>query len=86
YPVSGFTAVGINKSIFIFGGEQGWAVSGEVYEYRLDKDRWYRRANMPVPRYAAAASVLKNNHIHIMGGNSLLGGYLFNLDHDIFIP
>ncbi|MCM8783438.1 MAG: hypothetical protein NC818_01470 [Candidatus Omnitrophica bacterium] len=84
-PLCGFPAVGIDDSIFIFGGEQGWAISGHTYEYKILQDRWYRRKDMPLGRYAAVAVSL-NNRIHVIGGKSLMFGYIFSNEHDVYIP
>lgn len=84
-PLSGFAAVGIKNSIFIFGGEQNMAVSGECHEYKIKQDKWFRRADLPVARYACAAAVAEGE-VHILGGSEKLYSYIFNLDHDKFTP
>jgi N-acetylneuraminic acid mutarotase len=84
-PLCGFPAVGLKDSIFIFGGEQGWAVSQECYEYRIPEDRWYRRPDMSTPRYAAVAAVV-GEEIHVIGGKGVMYGYVFSQDHEIFRP
>jgi N-acetylneuraminic acid mutarotase len=83
--ISGFASCTIGDSIFIFGGEQGWSVSGECFEYKVKEDKWYRRENIPTPRYACVA-INANGKIHLIGGNSILKGYIFSLAHEIFIP
>lgn len=85
YPVSGFTAVVLGNSIFIFGGEQGWAVSNEVHEYIISEDRWVRRSDLPVGRYALVSGIVEGN-IHVIGGNPYLMGNYFSSDHDVYIP
>lgn len=85
YPVSGLAAAVVGGSIFIFGGEQGWAVSSEVHEYIINRDKWVRRRDMPVARYALTATSV-NKEIHVIGGNSVIMGYDFRRDHDIFTP
>lgn len=85
YPVSGFAAVGMGNSIFIFGGEQGDAVSKEVHEYKIDEDKWFRRPDLPAPRYALTATVVGNS-IHVIGGNDMVMGYEFSRSHDVFTP
>jgi len=83
--ISGFTSCAIGDSIFIFGGEQGWSVSGECFEYKVKEDKWFRRENIPTPRYACV-SVNVKGQIHLIGGNSILKGYIFSLAHEIFLP
>lgn len=83
--VAGFSAVGLNNRLFFFGGEQGWAVSPEVHEYRPEDDTWVRRADMPKGRYAHIAVPLQGK-IHVIGGNEKLGGYQFSHRHDVFTP
>jgi len=83
--ISGFFACGIGDSIYIFGGEQGWAVSGEVHEYKVKEDKWYRHKDMPTKRYACIA-VPVGNDIHVIGGNSILKGNRFSLAHEVYHP
>ncbi len=85
YAVSGFTAVALGESIYILGGEQGWAVSSEVHEYKIKENKWIRRPDLPVGRYALAAGVV-NGKIHAIGGNPYLMGNEFSRDHDVFTP
>lgn len=85
YPVSGLSAAASGQSIFIFGGEQGWAVSPEVHEYRIEEDRWIRRQDLPVGRYASVA-VTAGGSIHVIGGSGYLMGDDFRDDHDVFTP
>ena len=85
YVVSGLAAATIGDSIFIVGGEQCWAVSGEIHEYKIKEDRWIRKANLPVPRYALTATAA-GNAIHIIGGSGYLMGDDFRHEHDIFTP
>lgn len=83
--ISGFSTCAIGNSIFLFGGEQGWAVSGECLEYKVNEDKWYRKENMPTPRYASIA-VNADGEIHVIGGNSILKGFKFSLNHEVFHP
>lgn len=83
--VAGFSAVGLGDRLFFLGGEQGWAVSPEVHEYRAEDDEWVRRADMPKGSYAHIAVPLSGK-IHVIGGNEVLGGYKFSHRHDVFTP
>ncbi|KKT40338.1 MAG: Kelch repeat type 1-containing protein [Candidatus Collierbacteria bacterium GW2011_GWA2_46_26] len=83
--ISGFSACIYGKSIFAFGGEQGWATSDEIYEYKLKEKKWFRRGNMPAARYAGAV-ISAEDGIHIVGGNPLMMSGKFSNDHDILIP
>jgi N-acetylneuraminic acid mutarotase len=85
YPVSGLAIAAIGGSIFIFGGEQGWAVSPEVHEYKIKENRWARRTDLPVARYALTATTV-GDKIHVIGGSGYLMGNDFRKDHDIFVP
>lgn len=85
YPVSGLAAAAVGGSIFVFGGEQGWAVSSEVHEYVIARDKWIRRKDLPVARYALTATTV-GNRIHVIGGNEYPMGYDFRSDHDVFVP
>ncbi len=81
----GISAVAIKDRIFVFGGECGWAISGECYEYRVFEDKWHRRRDMDQPLYAPAVAAV-NGRIHVMGGNSYMHGYKFSLKHGVFVP
>lgn len=81
----GFTAVGLNTSIYVFGGEQGWAVSRYVFEYDTVKKEWKRHADLEEPRYASSA-VAVEKRIHIIGGNIRMFSDDFSRRHDVFIP
>lgn len=81
--VAGFSAAEVAGRLYMFGGEQGWAVSKEVHEYDEQTDAWTRRADMPKGRYAFGIAVVGAT-IHVIGGNEILGGYQFSHDHDVF--
>ncbi len=85
YEVSGFSAAPLGRYLYVFGGEQGWAVSAEVHRYDPSRDRWDRMLDLPVGRYALTATTV-GDRIHLIGGNPLLMGYDFSHDHDVFIP
>ncbi len=83
--ISGFSACVWGDSIFTFGGEQGWSISGEVYEYKIKENNWYRRTDMPSARYAGIV-VAASDGIHVIGGNRYMMSSNFSKDHDVFIP
>jgi N-acetylneuraminic acid mutarotase len=85
YEVSGLASATIGDSIFIFGGEQGWAVSAEVHEYKISEDRWVRRSDLPVGRYALTATEI-DGHVHTIGGSGYLMGDDFRDEHEVFTP
>lgn len=83
--ISGFSACVYGTSIFTFGGEQGWAVSSEVYEYKILEKKWLRRLDMPQARYAGIVAPASDG-IHVIGGNPRMMTHHFSSAHDVFIP
>lgn len=83
--ISGFSAAAWGDSIFTFGGEQGWSITDEVYEFKINENKWYRRQNMPSARYAGVIAVGIDG-IHVIGGNKRMMTDRFSQEHDIFIP
>ncbi len=81
----GFSAEAIGNTLYVFGGEQGWAISGYVFAYQRDSDRWIRVADLPEPRYASTA-VRVDNQIYVMGGNTLMFSDNFSDHNDVFTP
>lgn len=83
--ISGFSACVWKDSIFTFGGEQGWSISGEVYEYKIKENKWYRRSDMPVIAYAGAVAPASDG-IHVIGGNTRMMTGQFSDKHYVFTP
>jgi N-acetylneuraminic acid mutarotase len=84
-PLSGFAATLLGDSIFVFGGASGDTVSNEVYEYKIQENRWYRRSDMPSRRYGLVVGAIQNS-IYVIGGNSVVKGNFFLRDNDMFTP
>lgn len=83
--ISGFSAAVWSDSIFTFGGEQGWSITDEVYEYKIKENKWFRRQDLPSARYASVSAVTPDG-IHVIGGNLRMMTDQFSQEHDIFIP
>lgn len=81
----GFAAASYKDNIFVFGGEQGWAVSPYVFSYNTKTKRWSRLPNLAEARYAGVA-VTMHNRIHFLGGNRRMFSDNFSTRHDIYIP
>ena len=83
--ISGTDAVAYDKSIYVFGGQQNFAVTDHVYEYIPSKNAWVRRANMPGARYGGAVASASDG-IHFLGGLDKVYGTQFSLGHFVFHP
>ncbi len=83
--ISGFSAAVWGDSIFTFGGEQGWSITDQVYEFKIKENKWYRSQNMPSARYASVTGVTTDG-IHVIGGNLRMMTDQFSDEHDIFVP
>ncbi len=81
----GFAAVGLGSKVFVFGGEQGWAVSPYVFEYNSQSDTWTRHPDLREARYASTAVAI-GKRIHLLGGNTRMFSDDFSKRHDIFVP
>lgn len=79
----GFAALGRGDSIYIFGGEQGWAVSHYIFEYDTIGRKWFRHPDLEEARYASAAAGI-GKHMHILGGNTRMFSDDFSARHDVF--
>ena len=81
----GFSAESIGDTLYVFGGEQGWAISSYVFAYNTKSDSWIRVADLPEGRYASTA-VRVDNRIYVMGGNTLMFSDNFSNHNDVFTP
>jgi N-acetylneuraminic acid mutarotase len=81
----GFSAESVGDTLYIFGGEQGWAISSYVFAYRAKSDSWVRVSDLPEGRYASTA-VRVDKKIYVMGGNTLMFSNKFSNHNDVFVP
>lgn len=81
----GFSAESIGNTLYVFGGEQGWAISPYVFAYNPKSDSWIRLPDLPEARYASTA-VRVENEIYVMGGNTLMFSDNFSNHNDVFVP
>lgn len=78
----GFAAHGLGDNAYVFGGEQGWAITPTVFSYNTKTKVWMRLEDLSVARYAAACAAIENS-IHIIGGNTLMFSNNFSRVHEV---
>ncbi len=81
----GFSAETVGNTLYVFGGEQGWAISPYVFAYDKKSDSWTRLPDLPEGRYASTA-VRVANRVFVMGGNTRMFSDDFSNHNDVFIP
>lgn len=78
----GFASSAVGDTVFVLGGEQGWAVTPTVFSYNTKTNVWTRHADLSVARYAASSAVIGND-IHIIGGNRVMFSNKFSHVHEV---
>lgn len=81
----GFAACGVGDRLYVFAGEQGWAVSPYVFMYDTKTSEWYRLPDLSEARYASGIAVA-GTRIHLIGGNTVMFSDRFSRRHDVFTP
>lgn len=84
-PICGMMSATVDNTVYVIGGEQGWAVSKYVFGYNVINKLWFRCLDLPIARYAGSA-VTVNKNIHVIGGCEKMFTHHFSSSHDVFIP
>jgi N-acetylneuraminic acid mutarotase len=73
------SAVAVNGSIYVFGGEQPFGTFDNNEKYDTVKDTWTNETQMPTARHGLAAASI-GNEIYVIGGGPQPGGSAVSLN------
>lgn len=84
-PICGTMSASYGNYVYLFAGEQGWAVSKYNFRYHIYKKIWERITSLSSARYAGSTAVIKNK-IHVIGGCNVMFSANLSHSHDVFVP